>query len=238
MATTNYNSPLNRFFSSVGSADSNYGGTARSNRFKVMVYRPNVSMPGGAPGEKLVTQNAKDQEAILLRAESATMPGRALQVEENYERYGPSTKMVNGLTYEESNIVFLADQTFDLRLFFEGWQEQSFDTDTWNLRYMQDYAGEVEISLLDNHNVVTYTAKLWEAFPTSIGSQEFNMGSSGELQKITVSFGYRYWTSIPVGLEFAQNLKDGLPTDEYVDEAYHLTEKQRAQLDAERGYGF
>ena len=82
------------------------------------------------------------------------------------------------------------------RKYFEQWQENMFNPDTWNLGYYNDYVGAIEIYLLDKQEQRRYGLKLWEAFPKTINATALNAGSNNEIIKVDIGFSFRYWTAL------------------------------------------
>ena len=173
-------SQMERLFASI-----NNGGVQHSNRFEVRVWPP-ASTPG--------------LEEITLRCDSVTMPGRTLNSISDANIFGPTREIVDGTTYaEDVTCTFLADGKFDVRRFFETWQELAFSPSTWEVNYHKFYVGHVEIFTLSKSGDRQYGVTLEEAFPKTLGAHELNMTSTNELQKISVGFSFRYWNAYPAG---------------------------------------
>ena len=167
-------------------ASINNSGVQPSNRFEVR-----LDPPGDIVGP---------MEEIILRCESVTMPGRNLSSLSDANIYGPTREIVSGVTYaEDVTCSFLADGNFDIRRFFEAWQELAFNPRTWDVGYHEKYVGKVKIFTLDRNDLQRYGVTLIEAFPKTLGAHELNMTSTNELQKISVGFSFRYWESYAVG---------------------------------------
>ena len=57
------------------------------------------------------------------------------------------------------SIDFQSSSGLDERVFFENWQKQAFDENTWNLGYYEDYTGEMHVYLLDRQDKRRYGLK-------------------------------------------------------------------------------
>ena len=181
-------------------ASINNEGIQHSNKFEVRIA------PG--PGAKVA------REGIVLRCESVSMPGRTLNSITDANFFGPTREIVDGVTYaEDVTCAFIADGKFEIRKFFEEWQERAFNHTTWEVKYHNEYAGKVDIWLLDHHNHHSYGVTLHEAFPKTISSNELNMESMNEHQKISIGFSFRYWESY--GGATRQAIIEGPAFDEF-----------------------
>lgn len=176
---------MERLFASISSGGGS-NGVAHTNKFEVR-----INPPGGT--------NSRDAEVIQLRCDAATMPSRTMNTTPNYERYGPVQQVVDGFSYEDVTLSFLADEAFDVRSFFEGWQGLTYNGANYNMGYYDDYTSNIVIHALNKNYVRTYSVKLHEAFPKTINAQEFNMATQNELQKVSVVFAYRMWTQTGMG---------------------------------------
>ena len=151
-----------------------------------------------------------------MRCESVNLPGRNLNTLTDTNIYGPTREIVDGVTYaEEIAMTFQASSGLDERVFFEEWQKQAFDENSWNVGYYNDYVSEVQIYLLDRKDQRRYGLRLLEAFPKTIEATELNQGSNNELIKTSVNFSFRYWETLdanrisrPLGDLIASNLID------------------------------
>ena len=156
-------------------------GYAVPNRFEVIITRPGSS--------------ATESKNVSMRCESINLPGRNLNSGTDSNIYGPTREVVNGVTYaEDVTLTFQSSSGLEERKYFEQWQENMFNPDTWNLGYYNDYVGAVEIYLLDKQEQRRYGLKLWEAFPKTINATALNAGSNNEIIKVDIGFSFRYWT--------------------------------------------
>ena len=178
-------------------------GYAQPNRFEILINAPSKrALPPNSGGTNNIWSGAErksDIRSISLRCDSISLPGRNLSAMTDSNIYGPTREIVEGVTYaEDINIVFNGSSGLDERVFFENWQRQAFDEDTWDVQYYNDYVGEVEIYLLDKQEQRRYGLKLHEAFPKTIAGNDLSMGSSGEIIKISVGFAFRFWSALNI----------------------------------------
>ena len=191
-------------------------GYAIPNRFEVLILSPPKRGGGITTNAHAGSERNSDARAVSLRCESIQLPGRNLNTLNDTNIYGPTREIVDGVTYaEDISMTFQASSGLNERVFFEKWQKQAFNEDTWNVGYYNDYVSEVHIYLLDRKDQRRYGLKLMEAFPKTIEATELNQGSNNELIKTSVSFAFRYWQTLdtnrisrPLGDLIASNLID------------------------------
>ncbi len=184
---------LQRLKSSVGGAG-DYGGVAHTNKFMVLITAPFGTTTSEIGG-------------LTLRCDAVAMPGRTMNTTPNSERYGPTTQMVDGWTFEDVTCSFLADEKFKVKDFFSEWQYRMYGagnpisgfgspTPSFNIGFYEDYVNQIDIYTLNQDGKKTHGVRLVEAFPKTINANEFNMETTNQLQKVSVSFAYRYWHEI------------------------------------------
>ena len=191
-------------------------GYAIPNRFEVLILSPPKRGGGITTNAYAGSERGSDARAISLRCESVSLPGRNLNTLTDTNIYGPTREIVDGATYaEDISMTFQASSGLDERVFFEEWQKQAFDENSWNVGYYNDYVSEVQIYLLDRKDQRRYGLRLLEAFPKTIEATELNQGSNNELIKTSVNFSFRYWETLdanrisrPLGDLIASNLID------------------------------
>ena len=143
------------------------------------------------------SQRASDLRRISLRCDSLSLPGRNLVSSPDAMPYGPRREVVNSAGYTGSvNMVFNASANLEERVFFEEWQKQTFNEQTWDVSYYNDYIGEIDIYLLDRQDKRRFGIKLHEVYPKDIVATELAQGTNDQIIKTTVAFQYRHWTSL------------------------------------------
>ena len=107
--------------------------------------------------------------------------------------------MVEGVTYaEDITLSFKSTSELTERVFFESWQEQAFNDQTWDVGYYNDYVGVVDIYLLDREDKRRYGIRLWEAFPKTINAIELGNDQTNTIIKTDVSMAFRYWDTLDI----------------------------------------
>ena len=172
---------LNDILSTFHSED----GYAVPNRFEVLITRPRGS--------------ASENRQVSMRCESVNLPGRNLNSATDSNIYGPTREIVNGVTYaEDITMTFQAGSGLEERVFFEEWQALAFDERSWNVSYYNDYISTVDVYVLDRQDNRRFGLKLHEAFPKTIAGTDLSQSANNELVKISVTFSFRYWTTLDI----------------------------------------
>jgi len=151
-------------------------------------------------------------EQINLFCHSIEMPGHDLQTQTQQHGSAPSRNIVTSHGYE-GNITASFYLSADLRekAFFETWQRMAVSTTTHKANYYDDYIGSMEIFQLsaqgDSANILgrfldreiaTYGIKVSEVYPETIGSIQYDYGSTNTIAKLSIQFAYREWKNLNI----------------------------------------
>lgn len=166
---------LREFISRVRSVD-----LARPNKYAVKIL--------GAPVGR--------DRYIEYMAESVSFPGQNLRASTDLLRYGPQREVAHAMTYGPFNITFMCTTGMPEKLWFESWQDEMVNKDTWEAKFYEEYVAKIELIALDRNENDTYTCTVYEAFPKTITAQEFSYGSNGAYQTVSVEFAYRWWDAV------------------------------------------
>ena len=182
-------------------------GFAKSARYEVVIGPPS-GMQGGAGGGGPLSAISKaldgnnNTRAVSYNAETIAFPGRNLETKEDLSTYGPLREIVMGSTYEDVSATFYVSSDHKEQKFFHDWQNTAYnmnDDDNFGANYYFNYVGNIDIYQLDEKDTRRLGVRLMEAFPKTIGSIEMGYGSTNEIEKMSVSFSYRYWDILPGG---------------------------------------
>ena len=172
-------------------------GYALPNRYEVLILPP--AKIGGGNQENIFANKERggNIQNISLRAESVVLPGRTLTTSTDSNIYGPDREIVEGVTFaDEISIDFQASSSLNERVFFENWQRQAFNEQTFNIGYYNDYIGSMEIYLLDQQDRRRYGLRMEEVFPKTITASNLNYQAATEILKTNVQFTFRKWTNL------------------------------------------
>jgi len=159
--STNRNSILNRFRSSIQSAE----GLARPTQFIVTIDGPN-NMSEALRRRGYYTFQADDKEkrfenfrrlatglrqSLQLRLDlfcsDVSIPGRTITDDVNEQYYGPSRSFGKNVSFDELTLSFYTGQDFDERIYFEAWQNMVIDPISYDAGYYDDYAAPCKITI-------------------------------------------------------------------------------------------
>jgi hypothetical protein len=172
---------------------------ARPNRFEVLFTAPTsiTSRIGGG----FDFQRAK---LVSLFCEISNLPGIAITTK-GHRIYGPAYQRPISLEYggEAISMTFYVDKDFAVKSFFDRWIFSIVNPKNYNVSYdgsdsqngSTKYTTDITINQLDETNTVTYSIKLIDAFPKVMNMMDLNMGSTNQVHKLNVTFGYRKWTT-------------------------------------------
>ena len=172
-------------------------GFARPTRYEVFFFPP-VSRSQTNIFAQVMGQTVADQTArkTSLRCESFEFPGRNLDSAPDTNIYGPVREIVQGYSYGDVTAVFQCSSDMKEKRFFETWQRLAYNPQTWSMQYYNDYTGAIKIFQLDETDRQRYGVELVEWFPKTIAAQPIAYASVNEIQKVSVTFAYRYWKDL------------------------------------------
>ena len=169
------------------------GGFSRPSRYEVLIIPPRGSNNNPTSGD---ISNNKTIRETSLACESISFPGRNIDTTTDTNIYGPTREIASGFSYAEVSATFRCSSDMKEKLYFETWQKQSFNTQTWSMQYYEDYIGAVQIFQLDENNNRKYGVDLVEAFPKTIGAMTLDYSNGNEINKLPVTFSYRWWKNL------------------------------------------
>ena len=181
-------------------------------------YEITLNPPSGGRGKSinsnlmsiLMPQNTSEgtTRQTSLRCESIEFPGRNLDTVADVNIYGPERNIVNGYSYADITGVFQCSTDLKEKTFFETWQRLAYDNTAWNFEYYDTYTGSIDIFQLDENNRKRYGVQLIECFPKTIAAQSLSYAPSTEIQKISVTFAYRFWKNLTDEADLPKGLPD------------------------------
>ena len=172
-------------------------GFASPTRYEVFFFPP-VSRSQTNIFAQVMGQTVADQTArkTALRCESFEFPGRNLDSAPDTNIYGPEREIVQGYSYGDVTATFQCSSDMKEKRFFETWQRLAYNPQTWSMQYYNDYTGSIKIFQLDETDRQRYGVELVECFPKTIAAQPIAYAAVNEIQKVSVTFAYRYWKDL------------------------------------------
>lgn len=191
-------SPISTFISTFGSD------TARK-----FMYDVTIPVPLGLASYASTGRNLK------FRCDSATLPGRNVEVTNKKIGSAPIEKFPYHTTYTDVTLDFLVSSDMSERVFFDAWLDYVNPSTDFNFNYKSSYVVDLLITQYDLTGNKTYESKLIDAYPVTINQMDLNWNSE-DVHRVTVQFTYTYWvnnTINPLSLNsLAQTAKSALLT--------------------------
>ena len=129
--------------------------------------------------------------------ESISFPGQNVRSVPDTLRYGPAREHAQGMTYGPFTATFICSSDMREKKYFEKWQRAIINQENWNVKYYDDYKGELKISQLDTNDNETYFITVKEAYPKTILAQDMGYAQVNAYQTVGIEFTYRYWEPKP-----------------------------------------
>jgi len=166
------------------------------NRYEVILNLPSSLRNSGASFLSPITRNNQTIKRVSMAAKSANLPGRSLVTITNENIYGPTHEVATGQTYGDLSITFYMGEDFGERYFFEDWQKLTFNVDTFDLNYYNEYIGSIEIFALNKQDERIFGLEIQECFPDSIDGTDVSAETGATPSELTVAFKYRKFKNI------------------------------------------
>ena len=190
-------------------------GFALPSRYEVVILPPQGTrgQPKGALNNvfsKVMEENTGEgtTRKVGLQCETIEFPGRNLDTEPDSNIYGPTREIVQGYSYAELSGTFRCSSDLREKTFFETWQRLSYNPQTWSMGYYDNYSGGLQIYQLDQQDKRRYGVELIECFPKTLAAQALAATPATEVQKIQVTFSYRYWKNLTDEADLPKPLRD------------------------------
>ena len=156
-------------------------GVAQPNKYRIHFTGQGPSTAGGW------------DDAIGLMCESIEFPGQNFMSAPDALRYGPPRESVTGVTYAPITATFICNYQMYEKRWFEAWQNQVMNFNTWEPNYYKDYTGELKIYQLDKDNAATYVVELFEVYPKTITAQALSNSTNDSYHTLSVELMYHHW---------------------------------------------
>jgi hypothetical protein len=181
---------INEFVGSV-----NTGGVAKKSHFDVEINLQDITNT-----RRIQRFDARGfARNLSLRCETAELPGIQIATAEQ-KIYGPLQKMAYAGMYTDTSFSFLVSSNMREKVFFDDWARsivgsQQFAGSSYNVGYFKDYSTTVDIHQYDTTGKITYSVRLFDAFPTTVAPIALDR-SSNDIHRLNVTMTYRWWTSM------------------------------------------
>ena len=184
------------------------GGFSRPSRYEVILVPPAGTNSNLFSSQMQEFRGDDTIKQTSLACESISFPGRNIDTTEDTNIYGPVRNIATGFSYADITATFRCSRDMREKRYFETWQKLSYNPATWAMQYYEDYVGAVQIFQLDDNDERTYGVELIEAFPKTIEAQQLDYSSTDQINKLNVTFSYRWWKSLADEANLPQPLQD------------------------------
>ena len=209
---------IQRFLAQVNQGE----GFARQNRF---IVRINLPKPiGSLTNQKGINDLESNQivENIDMMCNKVTLPNRDIATAP-HQIYGPRREMPYSYQYSaQIECNFYGDKFLRQRMFFENWQKKIIDLNSHNMSFYDDYVGSMDIYQLGQFDVatedsvtiagetrkfpkkqidnasVTYGVRLFEVYPQTIGSLDFDYTAGNTITNVPITLNFRTWANLTI----------------------------------------
>ena len=175
-------------------------GFAKTNRFELIITPPTGYRGQNQSGNifaPIMQQNTGEgvTQKVGVMCEAFSFPGRNLESTPDTNVFGPEREIVSGYSFGDISSTFRLSSDQKERQFFDTWQRLAYNPLDFTLGYYYDYVGEIRIYQLDEKDNRRYGIKLIECYPKTVDQMAVTQGA-GDIQKVTVTWTYRYWLSL------------------------------------------
>ena len=190
-------------------------GMALPSRYEVVLHPP-TGTRGTGQGDttnifsKIMGENQGDGTVrkTSLRVSQIGFPGKALDTTPDTNIYGPVRNIATGYTFGDLSSVIQCSNDMREKNFIDTWQRLAYNPQTWSMGYYDNYSGGLQIYQLDQQDKRRYGVELIECFPKTIAAQSLSATPATEVQKIQVTFSYRYWKNLTDEADLPKPLLD------------------------------
>lgn len=136
---------------------------------------------------------------IPLLCEEVSLPGRSIATAD-YKTYGPVIKIGRESIYADLNATFILTEDMELKKYFDSWMNKVQNDESYDPGYYRDYVSDIYVSALSGKKVAAvgtspdqtnYTARIEDAFPTSMADVALSHTANNTYAKLQVTFTYR-----------------------------------------------
>jgi hypothetical protein len=205
----NSETTIGRFVSNIAQGE----GFARPTRYIIRIFLPNPApLSSPQPFEESVEKsntlnslNGQDMARnVAMMCNKITLPSRDVNTK-SHITYGPKREMPYAYSYTGTvEATFYGDKYLRQRAFFEEWQKLIFDNNSHNMRYYNDYVGEMDILQLGafdsehDRDRIVYGVRLYEVYPQTLGSIEYGYDATDQIVNVPITLNFRSWRNLTI----------------------------------------
>lgn len=156
-----------------------------------------MSQPAAEDRLRQMSSSYNGRGGINIKCHTAMFPQRTIQTSELKQNTNPY-RVPHSVIYDPVTFSFYADATGDTRRFFDTWQSAAVNIENHTLNFYDEFVTPVTISAMDEAGRKTYSVRLFEAYPLSVGAMDISYAQANNFQNVVCTLAYRYWKEIPV----------------------------------------
>lgn len=181
-------------------------GLAYSNRYEVHFGVPKLFNPsvgsinknGAVVAEheaiKNMMTNRNMQEALTIRCDSVTVPGRSFSTTP-FRYYGPARNMPYEPIYSgEISVSIILSQDLRERTYFELWMDMINNNQNYKFRYYDDYITDMEVVPMTRSDIQTHSFLLEEVYPKAMGDIQLGYDKDNDYLKQDITLAFRKYS--------------------------------------------
>jgi hypothetical protein len=164
----------------------NQGGLAPMNRFVAQIAPPSsIIAPAG----------------LHFYCNQAPLGARTIATSD-LKHYGPVRKMARENTYAEFQLQFIITNAWEARNFFIKWMDLCVSTVSANMKYYNDYKGDIKVLAFNQSNESvattssTHGTHYIDVFPTNVDQVNLAWDQLNQLGQFSVNFVCRKWINL------------------------------------------
>lgn len=169
-------------------AEVKLSGMASANRFFVAIPTTSSNLTGIRGS---IDQGSSTFRKVGLFCEQASLPGKNF-LTTPARVFGEVREVPYEITYDPVNLSLYVDRDFEVKRFFDEWQNTIFSNTARFSGYYREYVRNVVIYVYDKADKNAYTITLFEAYPKVVSGMQLD-NNSKDVAKIQVTLQYKYW---------------------------------------------
>ena len=158
-------------------------GFAKPTMFRVEITR----IPNNMLGKAGIGEISKD---LHFFAESAEFPGTQILTQE-HRYYDMPQKFAYAKAHDELNLTFRLDRDFQVKKFFDSWENTIYNRETGDVAYKNAYTGTIQIFQVMENGDSSYAIELEDVFPTQIAQISLGWDQGGSYSRLPVTMTFK-----------------------------------------------
>ena len=173
-----------------------------SSGFNINEFRSNLDGKLASPTNFRVLFSGANHQGndrmLAYLCNAAQIPSRAFSTND-YTTHGPMQKIPYQNIYDDVVISVYCKDTMAQKAFFDSWQAMVYNYSTFTFNYPDEYVSDVVIEQFDHTGKMTYSIKLYNAYPMMVSPLDLNWSSRDQFHNLQVTLAYHFWEPVSSG---------------------------------------